>query len=256
MKHWTKNFFDSKGKLWLDVMNTNWARAGSTVKALIKILKKHGIKKGRILELGCGNGRICIYMANKGFDMTGIDISPLYISDAIKKMQKHKVKVNFINGDIRHLRRYIKQRFDVIPSIWTSLGYYDKKTDQKILSDSYKLLKKKGLLLILNTMSMDYLTNHYYPSPVDESKNYVILHKQKFDRHHGIMDSDWIFYRKTGRDLKYIDTINIKLRIYYINEMIEMAEKAGFRFIAAYDSILSLSPAKIDSPINLVFRKE
>ena len=32
--------------------------------------------KGRILDIGCGAGRHCLYLQQKGFDVTGIDNSP------------------------------------------------------------------------------------------------------------------------------------------------------------------------------------
>jgi len=35
--------------------------------------------KGRVLDIGCGAGRHSLYLQNKGFDVLGIDNSPLAI---------------------------------------------------------------------------------------------------------------------------------------------------------------------------------
>ncbi len=88
MKHWTEELFIKKGKLWLEVMNHLWGTGKRDANNIVKMLKEHGIKKGKILKIGCGNGRICIPLAKKGFDVTGIDISPLYIEDAAKKIKE------------------------------------------------------------------------------------------------------------------------------------------------------------------------
>jgi hypothetical protein len=34
---------------------------------------------GRVLDIGCGAGRVALYLQKKGFDVTGIDVSPLGI---------------------------------------------------------------------------------------------------------------------------------------------------------------------------------
>ena len=35
--------------------------------------------KGRVLDIGCGAGRISLYLQSRGFDVTGIDVSPLAV---------------------------------------------------------------------------------------------------------------------------------------------------------------------------------
>jgi 2-polyprenyl-3-methyl-5-hydroxy-6-metoxy-1,4-benzoquinol methylase len=35
--------------------------------------------KGRVLDIGCGAGRVALYLQKKGFDVSGIDVSPLAV---------------------------------------------------------------------------------------------------------------------------------------------------------------------------------
>ena len=44
--------------------------------------------QGRVLDVGCGPGRVCLYLQDKGYEVTGIDNSPL----AIKTAQLRGVK--------------------------------------------------------------------------------------------------------------------------------------------------------------------
>lgn len=53
-----------------------------------KILKKHGIDKGLVLELGCGTGTMTRKMAAKGYDMIGIDLSEDMLSIARQKVRE------------------------------------------------------------------------------------------------------------------------------------------------------------------------
>jgi SAM-dependent methyltransferase len=256
MSHWTEKFFLKKPELWQHFLDRGWKRSRITIRAILKVLKKHDIRKGRFLEIGCGNGRICIPIARKGFDVTGIDIVALYIKDAEKRAVKNKVKANFICGDMRRIGQFVSGKFDVVLSVWTSIGYYGKKIDQRLFKMVAHLLKKNGLFLILNTMSQEYLLNHYCSSMFNETDKYVVLHKDnRFDRYRSINTEKWVFYEKTGTDLKYIDELELKLRIYSLAEMVEMAEAAGLEFVEAYDNMRDLLPARSDSVINIVFRR-
>ncbi|UCC11806.1 MAG: class I SAM-dependent methyltransferase [candidate division WOR-3 bacterium] len=257
MKHWTEEFFLDKAELWLARMNAAWKLAPKTARSIVRILKKHGMPKGRILEVCCGNGRICLNLAKRGFHVTGVDISPLFIENAVRRARKAGVsaRTKFTRGDLRNIERTVRGKYDAVLNIWTAIGYYDKKTDERFFKKVYSLLKKKGLFMIFNTMSMDFLSHYFMPRLYDETDKYLILHRNAIDRVHSRLDDTLIIYRKEGKDLKYVDTEKTIIRIYGINELIEMAENAGFRYVEAYDRLYPLTPARPDSHINIVFRK-
>jgi SAM-dependent methyltransferase len=255
-KHWTKVMFVDKAEMWLQVMNQAWRLAPRTVRGIMKILKEYGITQGKVLELGCGNGRIILNMAKRGFQATGIDISELYIKDAQKKASRMKVKARLIAGDIRQVCKLVQGKFDVVISIWTSIGFYDHKTDQRVFKQVAQLLKKKGVFLILNTMSRERLENIFWPNIYEEAGQYIKLNRNTFDRIRSITHNKWIFYRKAGKDLLYEDEIDFDLRIYALPELVEMGERCGLKFRSAYHSVLTLEPAHAHSPANIVFQKE
>lgn len=256
MKHWTEKFFVRHAELWLHFLDRGWRRNTLTVQAIRKIMKKHGIVKGRLLDIACGNGRICIPLAKKGFSVTGIDIGSTYIDDAKKRAAKNRVKVDFICGDYRRLNMLVRGKFDAILSVWTSIGYYDKKTDGNLIKMVAGCMKKGALFFVVNTMSQEYLLQHFCTNLFDETDRYVVLHLGNvFDHFHSINKNRWVFYEKVGRDLKFIDEFDMRLRIYSLAEIIEMAEKVGLTFVEAYDSLATLQAAKADSRLNVVFQK-
>lgn len=256
MKHWTEQFFVTKPELWLHFLDRGWKQSGAAAAAILKILRKHGVTKGRFLELACGNGRLCIPIAKKGFDVTGIDIGASYIEDGKRRAARRGVKVRFIHGDIRGFDRLVRGTYDAVLSIWTSIGYYDKATDQRIFKMVARRLRKGGLFLVLNTMSQEYLLNHYCRHMYDETDRYILLHKgNEFDRFHSTNKETWVFYEKRGADLKFVDELELSLRIYSSAEIVEMAEAAGMRFVEAFDNIRDLAPARPDSTINMAFKK-
>ena len=52
---------------------------------LVEMIESHAIVPGRTLEVGCGTGTNAIYLAQHGFDVVGVDISPLAVEKARAK---------------------------------------------------------------------------------------------------------------------------------------------------------------------------
>jgi len=81
---------------------------------------KRMLRKGdRILDLACGYGRITIPLAKQGYNVEGIDITPVLIRKARATAKREKLDVKFRLGDMRHLP-YKNSSFDAIICIWSA----------------------------------------------------------------------------------------------------------------------------------------
>jgi methyl halide transferase len=67
---------------------------------LIRTIKEEGIQPGRALELGCGTGTNSIWLAQQGFDVTAVDISPLALEQARGKATAAGVPIRFLEVDV------------------------------------------------------------------------------------------------------------------------------------------------------------
>jgi D-alanine-D-alanine ligase len=255
-KHWTKEMFLEKPDLWFCLMNRGWKIAPRIARQIRKVLKSCRITKGRVLELGCGNGRITTNLAKLGFDTVGVDISPRYIEDAKKRAARMGVKPRFVQGDFRRIDSLIRGKFDTIVSIWTSLGFYDQRTDQALFKKVAGMLKKNGVFLILFTMSRERLLDIFNERVFQENDRYIVLDEHSLEWGRSVTHNRWVFYRKKGRDLIYENEIAFSLRVYAIPEFVHMAENAGMVLKDAYHSIVTLEPVRVNSPANLVFQKK
>ena len=70
------------------------------------ILKQHGIDKGLVLELGCGTGTMTRKMAEKGYDMIGIDRSEDMLSVAREKSEGKDDGILYLCQDMREFELY------------------------------------------------------------------------------------------------------------------------------------------------------
>jgi SAM-dependent methyltransferase len=62
------------------------------------------LAKGKILELGCGTGRVLVPIALFGFEVTGVDLSPYMLAKCREKLDNQplavKQRAKIIQGDM------------------------------------------------------------------------------------------------------------------------------------------------------------
>ncbi len=66
---------------------------------LAGVIERHGIKPGKAIEIGCGTGTNSIWLAQQGFEVTGLDLSPTAIARANEKAAASGVACRFLASD-------------------------------------------------------------------------------------------------------------------------------------------------------------
>lgn len=115
----------------------NWARD-----------EKKGIKyaKGRCLDIGCGAGRVALYLQKKGLYCLSIDNSPL----AIKVCKLRGVKYAKIMP-IEDVVRFEQNYFDTIILFGNNFGLFSNKNKAKhLLRVLYKITSPKATIIASN----------------------------------------------------------------------------------------------------------
>lgn len=80
---------------------------------LMSLVESGRIKPGRAIDLGCGAGANAIYLAQKGFEVTGVDFAEAAIENARARAKEAGVQVNFIVDDLTNLR-HVSGTFDLL----------------------------------------------------------------------------------------------------------------------------------------------
>ena len=80
---------------------------------LASLVEDGTIEPCRAIDLGCGMGREAVYLASRGFDVTGVDISPTAIDMARRAAEKADVEVEFVVDDVTALSK-VSGPFDLI----------------------------------------------------------------------------------------------------------------------------------------------
>lgn len=79
--------------------NTPWD-SGVPSLELQRVLRERDIKPCRTLDIGCGTGTNAVFLAQRGFDVLGVDVSPLAIEQARAKARAAAVNARFEVADL------------------------------------------------------------------------------------------------------------------------------------------------------------
>jgi ubiquinone/menaquinone biosynthesis C-methylase UbiE len=257
-KDWVNKLFVERSDLFLRLLNQRWLKTEELVNGMTKVLDGFGIGWGNLLDLCCGNGRVSIYMAKKGFKTVGVDISRAFLEDATRKAQEHGVSnlVTFLEGDVRKLKEVVNQRysnpFDVLVNAWTSIGFYEEEDDLSIFKQARQLSREGAILFVAETMHTEYLSVKFAPTSYTELDHIVMLENMTYEPITSQISTSWIFYNKRGQDLEFIDKVDITHHVYSLSELSSLLRKAGWKTVASYGNLSTLQPMSPLTFMNIV----
>ena len=70
---------------------------------LMKLVESQALLPGRAIDLGCGAGANSIYLAQHGFEVTGVDYAEAAIEKARRRADAAGVRINFVVDDLTNL---------------------------------------------------------------------------------------------------------------------------------------------------------
>jgi SAM-dependent methyltransferase len=205
-----------------------WQMAARDAGPLAKLLH---LKPGaRVLDLCCGPGRFSIELARRGFRVTGVDRTALYLTEARKRARQQKLDVEFIRED---MRRFVRARaFDACINMFTSFGYFENPADDfKVCRHVYRSLRPGGRFLI-QVSGKEWLAREFRPRDWRELAGVFVLEERKVAPGWTGLENRWLLIRK-GRAREF----RFYLRIYSAVELRNLLRRAGFARVDVYGGV-------------------
>ncbi len=124
-----------------------------------RVLSLSGVERGRVLDLCCGPARHALVLAQRGFDVTGVDRSAFLLGKARERASGAGVEL--IQSDMRDFVR--PGTFNLALSLFTSFGYFDTRDEDLAVLRNIRASLKKGGIFVIDVISKEYLIGR--PSP-------------------------------------------------------------------------------------------
>jgi SAM-dependent methyltransferase len=151
--------------------NRDYSDAALFIDSFVK--KFNPQPNAKILDVGCGEGRFAIQFAQKGFDVTGIDLAEQRIEKAKLSETDH---LHFFIHDMR-LPFYINY-FDFTLNLFTSFGYFDQEKDNISAANAIAKGLKKGGHFVFDYLNKMPVIHQLIPHQVLEKEDVIFkIHK-------------------------------------------------------------------------------
>lgn len=224
---------------------------------LQEILQKEGINDGLVLDLGCGTGSMTEELAGRGYDMIGVDNSEDMLEIAMEKRQESGHDILYLLQDMQEFELYGTVR--AVVSVCDSVNYV---TEKEELEQVFRLVNNyldPGGIFVF-----DFNTEYKYREVLGDrtiaenrEDSSFIWDNYYYEEEHMNEYELTLFIQETDQKELYHKYQETHFqRAYTLEEIRELLEKSGLRFVAAYEDYTKKAPGKGSERICVVAREQ
>ncbi|MBI5833192.1 MAG: class I SAM-dependent methyltransferase [Armatimonadetes bacterium] len=178
---------------------------------------------GRILDLPCGHGRHSVPLAQRGFQMVGVDLSSVFLNVALSAARAARTPARFARGDMRAMP-VGTDSVDAAICMFTSLGYFDSDDQHLGVLREFARVVRPGGALVLDLANIDAVraqadSAHWTKDGVEVSSHYSFDESAKRAR------TERLVTFADGRTAHYESSV----RLFEEAEILDLLSAAGWR---------------------------
>ncbi|HKI33808.1 MAG TPA: class I SAM-dependent methyltransferase [Gemmataceae bacterium] len=223
---WAQSFFTGMFvDLWLQAMGEPHTRL--EVDSLEKVLRLPAGAK--VLDVACGGGRHCMGLAERGYQLTGLDISTEFLAVARSRAAERQLPITWEQRPMQDLPW--QAEFDGAYCVGNSLGGLDDDATAAFFQAVARALKPGGRFAVDNGAIAECLLptlKERFWVPVGDI---LFLIQNRYDHVQGRLEMDFTFIRE-GR----VEKKSGFQQVYTYRAFCRMLTEAGFGSVEGYGS--------------------
>lgn len=197
----------------------------------------------KVLDLACGKGRHSIYLNQKGFDVTGIDLS----EESIKQAKKSENdKLHFFVHDMRQV--FQENTFDYVLNLFTSFGYFEKENENFLATKATNHNLKSDGKLVIDFLNPKYVAKNLIPYEEKNIEGITFEIRKKIENKRIIKD---IEFEAEGHHYHFQE----KVRALSLCDFIDIFEKSNFELLEVFGDY-DLNPLSLQKSERMIFVTE
>ena len=219
------------------------------------LLSQNGVTGGILLDLACGTGSLSVEMAEKGFEVIGVDASGEMLSIAMNNAYEAEQNILFLCQQMQDLDLY----GTIGSAICTldSINHLTEKSDVQAAFDRVSLFMEKDGIFVFDVNTpykhREILADNSF---VYEADGVYCVWQNTLERDTDTVRIDLDIFEEIEPDIYERSQESFCERAYEISELEAMLTKAGFETVAVYDELTRQPPHENSQRVFITARKK
>lgn len=218
------------------------------------LLKEYGVEDGLVLDLGCGTGSLTQILADKGYDMIGIDNSEDMLGIAMEKREETGQDILYLLQDMREFELYGTVK--AVISICDSMNYILESEDLKEVFRLVNNYLDPGGVFIFDLNTVYKYSEILGDSTIAENREESsFIWENYYYEDECINEYNLSLFIREGELYRKYEEMHYQ-RAYELEEIRGLMEEAGMEFLTAYDAFTRNAPRPDSERIYVVAREK
>lgn len=200
-----------------------------------RLLSLCGIKEGILLDLGCGTGNMSFAMADRGFDVIGVDSSVGMLNAAQQKMFESGKRILLLNQNMQEIDLY--GTIDCAVCVLDGINHLANENEVKQTFAKVSLFMNKGgaFAFDVNTIykHKNVLADNVF---VYEPENVYCVWQNDYNEKDNSVDISLDFFEEED-GVYYRSSENFTEKAYELSDIKNWLEESGFKVVGIYDDM-------------------
>lgn len=185
----------------------------------------------RLFDIPCGNGRLSLELAARGYRTTGLDISQEFIDEA-RRNSSNRVQVEWILGDMRRIQG--NSIYDGAFCLGNSFGYMEYQDMEAFLDGLSRALKPEARFIVETGVVAEALLPNFKEREWYQFDDILFTIENHYRADVSCLETKMTFIRD-GKT----ETREALHWVYTVAEIRRMLDRAGFTVLETYESVES-----------------
>ncbi len=215
-------------------------RTAAEVDYLANVLAEHSPGR-RVLDLGCGIGRHAVGLAQRGFEVIGLDVSDWALQRARAAARTASVMVELHRADLLRDRDWRVGKVDAAICV-QAFGWGSDDDQSRMLRIIRSVLRPEGLL-VLDHSNVSAILRAYQPQSLVEVHGTTFHFRRRYDAVTGRSGGELRVRRPDGSQAVYPDDV----RLYQPPELSALLGQSGFTVARVDGEFVARGPVGPDT---------